>query len=518
MKTIVKAFIFSLSLFPVVSTAASRSERVLTQLDRDLKSRETYIETKKRNIELIKDSLSRTESEPNRQPFYMKLGDTYASFNNDSCLLYYSKGYDYARSTGNWEDEVKFRVKRAVMLPLSGYINDAWDEFSDIDVSKVPETLLPFYYESGRQLCSYIASFYSGEESKAYWSGLERDFLNKYLSLNPQDDQFFFINEAADLINKGKYAQARGVLEDLISGVDQSSNIFARACYFLAKIAGLTADSDSELYYLAKSSVCDMQSAVLEVTALQELGQIMADKGEIDRAYAYLSAALLNSVECHAAVRMLQTSSVLPFIQQSHSQQISQWRSRIYLIVVLLAVLIAFMIVGLLFLRHQVHRIATLKDRLESANQLKDIYIGQFFRLSSVYIDRMNQLSQIVNRKISAGKVDELYKLTQSNKFVEEQMQDFYKIFDDAFLNIYPTFVSEVNNLLSDKIELKEGQLLNNELRILAFYRLGLEDTTQVAQILNYSVNTIYAYRNRLRNRAFDRKNFDRDVMKIRSV
>ncbi|MDE7394069.1 MAG: hypothetical protein K2M80_06305, partial [Muribaculaceae bacterium] len=91
-------------------------------------------------------------------------------------------------------------------------------------------------------------------------------------------------------------------------------------------------------------------------------------------------------------------------------------------------------------------------------------------------------------------------------------------LFDDAFLHIYPNFVNQVNDLLRDPIQLKEGELLNNDLRILAFMRLGLDDTNQVAQILNYSVNTIYAYRNKLRNRAYDRDNFEINVMQIPSI
>lgn len=80
-------------------------------------------------------------------------------------------------------------------------------------------------------------------------------------------------------------------------------------------------------------------------------------------------------------------------------------------------------------------------------------------------------------------------------------------------------FVSEVNKLLRDdsKIVLKEGELLNTELRILAFTRLGIEDSTRIAQVLNYSLNTIYAYRNRLKARATDRTNFEANVMKISS-
>ncbi len=58
---------------------------------------------------------------------------------------------------------------------------------------------------------------------------------------------------------------------------------------------------------------------------------------------------------------------------------------------------------------------------------------------------------------------------------------------------------------------------MNTDLRILAFMRLGIEDSSRIAQVLNYSLNTIYAYRNRLKARALNRERFEEDVMKINS-
>ena len=100
-----------------------------------------------------------------------------------------------------------------------------------------------------------------------------------------------------------------------------------------------------------------------------------------------------------------------------------------------------------------------------------------------------------------------------------EQSQMFYKIFDNAFIHIYPSFVSEVNNLLMEdkRFDLPEMKL-NTELRILAFLRLGIDDSEQIARFLGLSLNTIYTYRNRLKGRAITRDTFDDDVMKIGAI
>ena len=81
-----------------------------------------------------------------------------------------------------------------------------------------------------------------------------------------------------------------------------------------------------------------------------------------------------------------------------------------------------------------------------------------------------------MSRKISAGKSEDLLKLTKTGKLVEEQSKEFYEVFDDAFLNIYPSFVEDVNALLcpDKQLTLREGEKLNTDLRILALMRLGI--------------------------------------------
>jgi putative transcriptional regulator len=45
--------------------------------------------------------------------------------------------------------------------------------------------------------------------------------------------------------------------------------------------------------------------------------------------------------------------------------------------------------------------------------------------------------------------------------------------------------------------------------------RLGITESEQISEILGYSVNTVYNYRVRTRNKAVDPANFEKDVRKI---
>lgn len=216
-------------------------------------------------------------------------------------------------------------------------------------------------------------------------------------------------------------------------------------------------------------------------------------------------------------MRLSQTSELLTVIENDHLNQIAQWRTRIYIVIAILCVCLLAFISAAYFLRRELSRVTQMKKLLEESNRTKEVYMSQFLTLCSIYMDKLKHFCNLANRKISAGQVDELFKITKSGKFIEEQSREFYSVFDDAFLHIYPSFVERVNALLrpEERIVLAEGESLNSDLRILAFMRLGIEDATRVAQILNYSVNTIYAYRNKLRNKAINRETFEADILAI---
>ncbi len=106
----------------------------------------------------------------------------------------------------------------------------------------------------------------------------------------------------------------------------------------------------------------------------------------------------------------------------------------------------------------------------------------------------------------------------KSNRLVDKELNELYHDFDTVFLNLYPSFVVEFNQLLlpDEQVHLKPGELLNSELRIFALIRLGIEDNVKIASFLRYSLRTVYNYQTKLRQKAkFPREIFEERVRQI---
>lgn len=535
----ISAFLLLLSLLSAVPLLQGSAftekdvERSLRQLDYVMRRRDEFKQRRVRHLDSLKTARNRVARVDSIGWLErtMEIAKGYTSFNNDSALLYFTDGYNMARDVasrhpgspvGNTADSLgmEFRMRRATYLSVSGFVNDALNEYDGIDTTRMGSVLLANYYEAGRQMYSFISFFYDGYLSTYdYWNNRSIEAQRKLLPLLQPNTDKYLLNLGEYYYNIREYTRSREILLELVKRIKKDSSTYAIATHILASIALTRGDHNEYLYYLAQSAITDTRLATLEIMSLQELGGVLFETGDTRRAHEYVSVALNNAVESHASVRMMKTTELLSMVEKDHNVQIASWRTWMYAIIAVLLMCLMALGVAMAFLRRQLTRVARMRQELQDANNTKDVYISQFLSLCSIYMDKLKQFCKLANRKISAGQVDDLYKITKSGKFIEQQSAEFYTVFDDAFLHIYPTFVEQVNALLrpEEQIVLGEGEKLNSDLRILAFMRLGIDDTNRVAQILNFSVNTIYAYRNRLRNRAIDRATFEADIMKIGS-
>ncbi len=503
-----------------VKIDARTASVMLDTLDVEMSRRGVYLSRREACIDSLTSIVGscRDRVDPMTLSYIMELGDLYSGYLTDSALVNYSRGEALALDFGDRDMAMKFKLKRIAGLPLVGLGTKAVNEYEEIPVDSLEPALRMAALEAGRQLYSYQSSFFINyPDEYKYWLDKSIEQQRILLELLPVTSDRYLLNQGEYFFLTGHPSEAKAVLLELLDRVPHDTNVAARASSILGRIAESRGNADEQLYYLARSAVSDIKSATREVVSLQELGMALYDRHEITKAYEYLDVAMHYAVDCNASMRMLQTSEALPVIADAHREVLAENRRWLYIAIGFMALLMVALVVALFKLRAEMRMMKELQHVLAGANHIKEMYMSQFLNLCTIYMNKLNQFCKIAARKISTGHTDELYKMTKSGKFVEEQSQEFYDTFDRDFLHIYPTFVDEVNGLMrSDaQIVLKEGELLNTDLRILAFMRLGVEESTRIAQVLNYSVHTIYAYRNRLKNRAVDRDNFERDVMMI---
>ena len=159
-------------------------------------------------------------------------------------------------------------------------------------------------------------------------------------------------------------------------------------------------------------------------------------------------------------------------------------------------------------------KLRELNDKLERANKallesnkIKEVYIAQLFNLCSENIDQLEHLRMSVLNKLKTGQHKELA-LQLEHSRTQESLKSFFHRFDAVFLQLFPDFIEKFNSLLcpGEELKVKEGALLSPELRIYALVRLGITDSTKIACFLHFSPQTVYNYRQKIRNKAHNKQ------------
>ncbi|HVV07176.1 MAG TPA: DUF6377 domain-containing protein, partial [Puia sp.] len=255
--------------------------------------------------------------------------------------------------------------------------------------------------------------------------------------------------------------------------------------------------------------------------------------GDVKRASLFIETAIHNAEFYGARLRKVQVSSILSLIESEKINAVESQRRlliRYSAVVTLLLIVLVFLIV---VIRRQVKKLKKaqqmiteahevqrqINDKLEEANKIKEEYIGYFFSLDSEFFVKLERLKKTLDQKIAERKLEDI-RFIVNNIQLKKEKEELLKSFDTVFLKIFPHFVDKFNTLFKeeDQIHLKD-ELLNIDLRIFALIRMGITDNDKIAQILGYSVNTIYAYKTRIKNRSIiPNDEFEARIMDIKSI
>ncbi len=493
-------------------------EKELNLLDKAIKASNLYMSDKTAHIDSVKHEFELLVSTDymQRWKFASRLAELYLPVRADSSLHYAEKAYHIAIQGNLPQEAAKSRIARINALSTAGIFARAVAEFDSISKNPMTPEMKLSYWSAGRKLYGYMRAYVEGD--KEFFSQYSTKYFQYDDSLAmhlPASDKYRQFYEAEKLVSRGDYDRASKILNQLCETLPEESNLYGMAAFQIGILNQKQGNATEYASYLAKAAISDIKGCVKDGLALPTLAEWLYHEGELDDAFRYINFALEDAMSGNVRMRTVTIAALLPLIDDAYREKINASRDEL-MIYFLLVTFLLVLTVGLLIVLMRVvrrGRISALK--LSRTTELQDTYIGHFVELCSGYANRLSTLQKLVTRKLAAGQTDELQQMIKNGKFTEND--EFYKIFDSAFLDIYPDFIENINNLLrpEERVEPKKEKELSPEFRVYAFVRLGVEESTRIAHILNYSVSTVYAYRNRMRNRAIDRENFDRLVMLI---
>jgi len=536
--------VFLFIIIPPACADELNIDSLFRRLTSIVDDKDYYMNRKEGRIKNLKELLKTPQLRDNQKyEINSKLYQEYKKYNLDTALHYLEKNKEIATRIQNKAllDETTLQI--VDIYSSKSLFVESYNILNQLNPKDLSADLLEEYY----RVYGYFTDRYgqNNEEYKYYEkSDLYRDSLlsvtKDILSMKYQ------ILLAQDMFYKDQSEPAKEILLTLLQSTTDNDPERAAISYWLSVIYDREKSFDMEEKYLIISAICDITNAIKDNASLQRLAILYSERGDIDKAYKFITLAMDDAVQCNVKYRASEAMKSYPIINAAYQDKEARQKKELRIYLIFISILAIILGGAMFYIYAQMKRVSRIRKELyhssvklielnqdikESnkklhdtniqlieANHVKEEYIVHFFNMCSEYIHKLDEYRKSLNKLATKNAMAELCIKLKSTTMVDSELQEFYKRFDNIFLNLFPTFVSEFNALLieEEQFKLKNSELLNPELRIFALIRLGITDSVKIASFLRYSLNTIYNYRTKIRNKAaVSRDSFEKMVMKI---
>jgi tetratricopeptide (TPR) repeat protein len=514
------------------------ADSLLIALNRTIQASPTYDAEKNRAIGVLRQNFYREEQYgtplKSRFDLCLSLYEEYKVFNYDSAFTYAKKLEGLAFLLRDPNLIAYAKLKLSFTLLSSGLFKETLDSLKGISLNNATDSLKAEYYSLMGRFNYDLGDFDNDRYHTPAYILAGNGYMDSALRLYPSNSfQHSYFNGLKD-IKSGNMDKALANFLRITDRPDLTDHQLAVALSTLSDIYIQKGEPDKSINLLIRAAMADIRSSTKETAAIFNLAGILFKKGDVKDASLYIERALSEAVFYGARQRKVQVSVILPLIEGEKLNRVESQKKTLITYSVIATFLLLLVIILAIVIFRQVNKLKIAKKiitaahlhqqeinyKLMEADKIKEEYIGYFFNTNSEFFAKIEKFKRSVEQKINERKIDEIRFLV-NNINLKTEKEELIKNFDKAFLKLFPHFVIDFNALFKEEeqIKLKEGELLNTDLRIFALIRMGIHDNERIARILEYSVNTIYTYKTKIRNKSIvPNEEFEARIMDIKTV
>ena len=499
-----------LLVLSISMSAMSTLDSLLTIYDNEVARSAQYREAHQQRIDSLK------KLKPMTKALRVRIAREYQYYQSDSARVWFLKLIDAPEP---------YRTQAYTgLVQLSSSIGKYGEGFAIIqDVTSTPDSLSVDWLEAVWRLHNeaYAAcrmpSFadYLQSQAQIYYDSLLHEMARQasYDTAIRLRYEFLQASDADDI------TRALKVNDTSLSRTTEWSHPYAIEAYSRYTLYERLGEERECLVWLVRSAIADVRCGITDNGSSWMVAKECYEAGDLERAYHYSDYSLTNASFFNAPTRFIQTYALGHEISGTYEHRLHNYYIRLIIALVALAVALVVMVVGVMFAWRQNRRLHALNEemqamnaqlrsinhQLKEADKVKEQYICRYLEVYSDYIRRLTTMAR------KAGEKD-------PQAFMDREMENFYRSFDDTFLSLYGTFVADFNELLKPEARItpKPGERMTVEMRIFALILLGITSSAKIAELLCYSPNTISNYRVKMKNAAVgDRDTFEQRVQQI---
>ena len=517
------------------------------QLDQAIEQLDTRLAERQEQINVLKAQYAKAHEPMRRYLLAEDLFMAYRKLMNDSALVYGNLCIRLSDLMGRADLKAESYIRLAQQYVESGAYGEAEKYFQLVDAGQLgSDDVKAAYFDGLNHLYGELA-FYSSDADFKQQSYKRSDaYRDSIIAMADTTSILWLSKKVSLLFTRNQFEEAMRYSDIWKTKVEPVTPDYAYMAYIRSEINRRLGNSDMERYWLAASANSDLRCGIMDQASLWMLAGKLSSEGDLERAYRYVECSWRCASMFNAHLRSWQISPVLTVINDNYKSKLRNSNHLLRILVGAVSFLALVLLGSYIYVRRKRRQLAAARNELKEANQelvslneqlsdknekllttnillsdanrVKDEYIGKFLSICSEYIDKIDNYRIKVHRKLKANQYADLLRMTGSEQLKEDELKELFDNFDAVFLRLFPTFVDDFNSLLrpEERIIPSGKSRLNTDLRIFALIRLGIDESSKIAEFLHYSPNSIYAYRARIKNKAAgNRDDFEQRVKEI---
>lgn len=527
-------------------------QKQLATLDSLIELRTQFQEKKEMDIKEAKKKLRRLPAaSTERYELNKEIQQLYRGYICDSLIYYIYENIKLSNRLEDRDKTLESEMSLAIYLAKSGMYLEALVLMDSVNRTDVSDGLLDLYYRAYNLI--YRQKAYISKDkvlAAKVFAPLAKVYQDSLLAVVDSGSAIYYDVYMQKYMDEKKFAEALELSQDRLTSLAPEDREYAGIWYNIGDIKNNMGDKDSFFEAMLNSAIEDMKHCIKDHASLHRIARTLYEWDEVSRAAYYIQICMEDVYFYNANLRSLQIAKTLPVVTQAYEKKNQTYITTLRMRVIVIFVLLFFCVGILVVVVVQKNKLSRMHRKLQESNDslnalskkladvnvhlnevnndlvenncIKENYVAHFIRLSSAYIDKNQKFRLEVNKALRKGKIEEALRMTLNTVADDEDLEEFYANFDEAFLSIFPHFIEEYNKLMADGNQIvltdkqKERKTLTSELRVFALIRLGFNDSATIAQMLRYSINTIYNIRSKAKNKAVVSKDsFELLIMKI---
>jgi len=534
-------FLLVLYCLADLSTSAQMPAPTIKDLQETVSRAPEYDRRRMNSIDSLQKILAIQQDPASRFNTCLLLYEEYKLFKYDSAYHYAKQLQEIAYQIDDVTRIEQAKLKLNFSLISSGLFKEAADSIDRLQVARMPDKLKTEYYLLMGRFYYDLADFGNDQFHSPGYVQQGTLYFDSAIRLSPVGSfQYDYYSGLKD-IRSGYKERALDNYKKLMTRPGLTAHEIALTASTLSDIYIQNQQNDSAIVLLIRAVIADIESSTKETAAAFNLANLLYRKGDVSNASACIELAIADATFYGARQRKVKVSDILPLIESEKLSLVEKQKSTLITYAIIVTLLLVGVVALIIIVLRQVsklkaakkiitdahlkeqeinHRLSEVNSRLSEANKIKEEYIGYFFNVNSEFYDKIERFKKNLEQKVADRKLDEI-KFLVNNINLRAEKEYLLQNFDRVFLKLFPNFVAEFNGLFlpDNRIELKEGELLNTDLRIFALIRMGIHDNEKIARILQYSVHTINTYKTKIKNRsAVANDEFEKKIMEIKAI